>query len=213
VQNGVVVCEIWAKTRRVQNRPFFRWLCSVLAWEGYDSSRCPSVKHSRDLLLDDPFKVSKILVYTLLFAFAFSYQQCTNSFGALQINLYHSESKVIWKVSNNRFPILELLFDPKDEASRWKVGLTKLVLLHCKSTQLTMQLHHEGKLYSTCSVVNYLLKLVNTCNFCYLPDLAISFFSNNCWYSLIFGNYKCVYPRGCIWFNPDNCCLWIRESS
>jgi hypothetical protein len=40
----------------------------------------------------------------------------------LQINLYHRESKAIWKVSNNRFPILELLFDPKKEASRWKLA-------------------------------------------------------------------------------------------
>jgi hypothetical protein len=47
-------------------------------------------------------------------------------------------------VSNNRFAILELLFDPKEEASRWKVSLIKLVLLHCKLTQLTVQLHHEG---------------------------------------------------------------------
>jgi hypothetical protein len=94
--------------------------------------------------LDGPFEVSKILVYTLSFVFAFSYQQCTCSLGVLQISLYHRKSKAVWKVSNNRFPILELLFDPKEEASRWKVGLTKLVLLHCKSTQLTMQLHHEG---------------------------------------------------------------------
>jgi glutathione S-transferase len=40
----------------------------------------------------------------------------------LQINLYYRESKAIWKVLNNRFPILELLFDPKKEASRWKLA-------------------------------------------------------------------------------------------
>jgi hypothetical protein len=39
----------------------------------YDSDRCPSVEHSQDLLLDGPFEVSKILVYTLSFAFAFLY--------------------------------------------------------------------------------------------------------------------------------------------
>jgi hypothetical protein len=37
------------------------------------------VKHGRDLLVDGPFEVLKILVDTLSFAFAFSYQQCTSS--------------------------------------------------------------------------------------------------------------------------------------
>jgi hypothetical protein len=32
-----------------------------------------SVEHGQDLLLEGPFKVSKILVYTLSFAFTFSY--------------------------------------------------------------------------------------------------------------------------------------------
>jgi hypothetical protein len=143
MQNGAVVCEIWVENRRVQNLPFFWWLC-LLAWKGCDSGRCCSAEHGRDLLLDIPFEVSKILVYILLFAFAFSYQQCTSSLGVLQINLYHRESKANWKVSNNRFLILELLFDHKEEASRWKFSLRKLVLLRCKSTQLTVQLHHEG---------------------------------------------------------------------
>jgi hypothetical protein len=74
--------------------------------------------NGRNLLLDGPFEVPKILVYTLSFAFAFSYQQCMSSLGVLQINLYHRTSKAILIVSNNRFPILELLFDPKEEASR-----------------------------------------------------------------------------------------------
>jgi hypothetical protein len=51
--------------------------------------------NGRNLLLDGPFEVPKILVYTLLFASAFSYQQCTSSFGVLQINLYHRKSKAI----------------------------------------------------------------------------------------------------------------------
>jgi hypothetical protein len=41
------------------------------------------------------FEVSKILVYTLLFAFAFSYQQCTSSHDVLRANLYHPESKAL----------------------------------------------------------------------------------------------------------------------
>jgi hypothetical protein len=73
--------------------------------------------NGQNLLLDGPFEVPKVLVYTLLFAFAFSYQQCTSSYDVLQINLYHHESKANRKVSNNIFPILELLFDPKEEAS------------------------------------------------------------------------------------------------
>jgi hypothetical protein len=144
MQNGAAVCEMWVENQRVQNLPFFWWLCSVLEWEGYNSGRYPSVEHGQDLLLDGSLVVSRILVYALSFAFAFSYQQCMSSLGVLQINLYHHKSKVIWKVSNNRFSILELLFDPNKEASRWKVNLTKLVLLCYKSTQLTVQLHHEG---------------------------------------------------------------------
>jgi hypothetical protein len=50
------------------------------------------------------------------------------------------------KSVNNRFPILELLFDPKGGSLKVKVGLTKL--LCCKSTQLTVQLSHQGKFYS-----------------------------------------------------------------
>jgi hypothetical protein len=69
-----------------------------------------------------PFEVPQILVYTLSFAFALLYQQGMSIFGGLQINVYHRELKAIWKVWNNRFPILELLFDPKKEASRWKLA-------------------------------------------------------------------------------------------
>jgi hypothetical protein len=61
----------------------------------YDSDRRPSVEHGCDLLLDGPFEVSKILVYTLSFVFAFSCQQYTSNLGVLQINVYHRESKAI----------------------------------------------------------------------------------------------------------------------
>jgi hypothetical protein len=143
-ENRAVVCEIWAESQRVQNLPF----SGNCAHSSYKKIMIvvdyPSVENGRDLLLDTPFEVSKIIVYTHSFAFAFSYQQCTRSLGVLQINSYLHESKAIWKLSNNRFPILELLFDPNEEASRWKVSLTKLVLLCCKSIQLTVQLHHKG---------------------------------------------------------------------
>jgi hypothetical protein len=145
----VVVCEIWAENQRVQNLPFF----GNCAHSSYKKITIvvdyPTMEHGQDLLLDGPFEVSKILVYTLSFAFAFSYQQCTSSLGVLQINLYHRESKAIWKASNNRFPILELLFDPKEEASRWKVSLTKLVLLRCNSNSTYYATASRRKLYST----------------------------------------------------------------
>ena len=47
----------------------------------------------------------------------------------------------------------EILIGLRMEASMTNV-VRKLVLLRCKSTQLAVQLHHEGKLYLTCLVVN-----------------------------------------------------------
>jgi hypothetical protein len=100
--------------------------------------------------------------------------------------LWCSTSQCIpsWIESNlksvkQHIPTLELLFDSKEKASRWKVSLTKLVSLRCKSNSTYCATASQRGLYSTCSVVSYLPKLVNTCNFCCLPDLTISFFSNN----------------------------------
>jgi hypothetical protein len=163
--------------------------------------------NGQNLLLDGPFEVPKILVYTLSFAFAFSYQQCTICLGVLQINLYHRKSKAIWKVSNNRFPILELLFDPKEEVSWWKVDLPNL--LHCKSTQLTVQLSHKGKILLNRLVLDYSPRFSEYLQL--LLSLRGYIFLFQWWHTLV--PYKCFYPRGCIWFNLDNYCLWVRESS
>jgi hypothetical protein len=62
---------------------------------------------------------SQIYYFTLFhFVFAFSYQHCMSNHGILQINLYHCESKAIWKVSNHRLQIMILrLIDLRAEAS------------------------------------------------------------------------------------------------
>jgi hypothetical protein len=73
----------------------------------------------------------------------------------LQINL---------KSVKQQISILELLFDPKKEASRWKVGLTKL--LHYKSTQLIVQLSHKGKILLNRLVVDYFPRFSKYYNFC-----------------------------------------------
>jgi hypothetical protein len=80
-----------------------------------DSSQCGTWSRSA---MDGPFEVSKILVYTLSFAFVFLYQRYMSSLGFCESIYTIANRKQFGKVSNNRFAILELLFDPKEEASR-----------------------------------------------------------------------------------------------
>jgi hypothetical protein len=60
--------------------------------------------NGRNLLLDGPFKVPQILVYTLLFAFAFSYKQCTSSRGFYKANYAIANRKQFEKCQTIDFP-------------------------------------------------------------------------------------------------------------
>jgi hypothetical protein len=59
-------------------------------------------------------------------------------------------------VSNNRFPILELLFDPKKEASRWKLAWQSCYA----ASQLNLQYNYVTKENFTQSLGGRLLPAV-----------------------------------------------------
>jgi hypothetical protein len=60
--------------------------------------------NGRKLLLDGPFEVPKVLVYTLSFAFAFSYKQCTSSLGFCKSIYTIANQKQFEKCQTTDFP-------------------------------------------------------------------------------------------------------------
>ena len=88
----------------------------------------------------------------------------------------------------------EILIGLRMEASTTNV-VRKLVLLRCKSTQLAVQLHHEGKLYSTCLVVNQSLVLWLLAICVVLQASLTSFYVNGspCWHA--FGTLYVFLPK------------------
>ena len=89
-------------------------------------------------------------------AFALLDQQCVSSQGVLEVkNCALAIRKQLERCQTADFWIMvfEILIGLRMEVSTTNI-VRKLVLLHCKSTQLAVQLHHEGKLYSTCLIVN-----------------------------------------------------------
>ena len=146
MHNGAIVCEIWTKNQGAQNLWFLCWLLSSLILEG---CVCSSGHVGNETIVNTLNALEKTPGTPLCLAFALSYQQCLSSQGVLQVNLCHYESKIIWKVPNNRFYIMILsCWLTLERSLNVKSSPTKLVLLQCKSTQLTVQQHHEGKLYS-----------------------------------------------------------------
>ena len=89
-------------------------------------------------------------------AFALLDQQCVSSQGVLEVKIVPLQVKNRLEGCQTvdfRIMVFEILIGLRMEVSMTNV-VRKLVLLRCKSTQLAVQLHHEGKLYLTCLVVN-----------------------------------------------------------
>jgi len=96
------------------------------------------------------------------------YITCQNK--VLCTHLCHCESKMFWKSSINRFPLLELPTDPKKEAPKAKV--VPLDWFAMAQVNLTlMELHHEERSRLTYLVVQYFISWLNTCN-CWWYDHA-----------------------------------------
>ena len=168
--NGAIVCEIWTENQCAQNLRFLCLLLSSLILEGCVCS----LGHVGNVMIVNTLDALEKTHCTLLWiAFTLSYQQCLSNQGVLQVNLCHYESKTNWKVSNNKILITILCYWLTLEASlNVKSSPTRLILRQCKSTQLTVPLHHEGKLCSTCLVVYCFFQSVYTCNFRWPPGLA-----------------------------------------
>ena len=154
---SAVVCEIWIENKRVQNLQF-RGDCDHPSPEKVVFTIDAKIGNTIIVLpLDNPlYTLEKTNCTPMCLAFALLGQQCVSSQGVLEAKLCPCNSKVIRKVSNHRF--LDYGFwdidGPKNGSLDVKYSLRKRVLLRCKSTQLAVQLHHEGKLCSTCLVVN-----------------------------------------------------------
>ena len=103
VHNGAVVCRIWTDYLDVHNLWFLCWLLSSLILEG---CVCSSGHVGNVMIVNTLDTLEKTSCTPLCLAFALSYQQCLSSPGVLQVNLCFCESKIIWKVWNNRFQIL-----------------------------------------------------------------------------------------------------------
>ena len=88
-------------------------------------------------------------------AFALLDQQCVSSQSVLSqiVPLQVKNRLEGCQTVDFRILVFEILIGLRMEASTTNI-VRKLVLLRCKSTQLAVQLHHEGKLYLTYLVVN-----------------------------------------------------------
>ena len=119
-----------------------------------------------------------------------------SSQGVLQVNLCHYESKTIWKVSNNRFQIMILsCWLTLERSLNVKSSPTRLILLQCKSTQLTVPPHHEGKLCSTCLVAYYFFNWCILATFVFLQTSLSSFFSKDFQGELVLWYLPCVFTQ------------------
>ena len=116
-------------------------------------------------------------------AFALLDQQCASSPGVLEVKLCPCNSKVIGKVLNHRF--LDYGFRdidwPKNGSLDVKYSLRRLVLLRYKSTQLAVQLHHEGQFVLNLLGSELVPSFVIACNLCCPPSLSNIFLRQ--WFS------------------------------
>ena len=157
-------CAYWSSSLWDMNRKqkgtesaISLWLRSSFALDGCVCNSCQEITTCRCIAVRQPsIPLRRLSATPMCLAFALLDQQCVSSQGVLEVKLCPCNSKVIGKVSNHRF--LDYGFWdinwPKNGSHDVKYSLRELVLLRWKSTQLAVQLHHKGKLYLTCLVVN-----------------------------------------------------------
>ena len=154
---GAVVCEIWIENKRVQNLQF-RGDCDHPSPEKVVFTIDAKIGNTIIVLpLDNPLYALEKTPCTHVCAVPLS-SRIDNSWA---VKMFYKSNCALairrqlerCQAADFRIMVFEILIGLRMEASTTNV-VRKLVLLRCKSTQLAVQLHHEGKLCSTCLVVN-----------------------------------------------------------